>query len=55
VSWAAKNQDGERGKTRRAFARSGVLFAHAAQQVDGGGVQAIATAKVSGAAAGFWA
>jgi len=30
VSWAAKNQDGERGKTRRAFARSGVLFAHGA-------------------------
>ena len=38
---SAENQHGQGGKTRRALTGGDVLLAHAAQQVNGGGVQAI--------------
>ncbi len=38
---AAENQYGKRGKTRGAFAGCGVLLPHAAQQVNGCGVQVV--------------
>ena len=40
-SRAAEHQNGKRGETRGAFAGGGILLAHAAQQVDGGGVQVV--------------
>lgn len=50
---ATEDEHRERGQARRAFARGDVLLAHTAQQVDGGGVQAVGDHEDVGVAFGM--